>query len=418
MESERTGHHRAARARAGRRGIALLCLAACGGFLYGTIRERVTRGTTAPAAPPAPAHGVKATPAAAPPGSGDLTGTAAAGTNLFTAPAAAAMEAGDYEAALGRYRADLAVARTDAERLALADKLREVGLSAHMRDRGQGRVALAAYEEALTVYRAQAAGSRLAAALPDLADAALIRGEREMAKAAWDEALTLPETRKDAGLLARAGSFRQALGDYDGAESVLKTALALHRAEHDDRGAGHALRYLGALNVELRRYDTAKAQLAESARLLAKVGPTEAETRAAVLGTWGDALLGEGNAAGAERLYREGLAVWKARGQAFWTGVFEARMADAALSQGRLAEAKRLAESGLRRLEQSNGPARRALPLRVLGDAARAEGNFAKAEQYYRESLALCEEVGSPAAVARLRTALADLARDAKKPPR
>ena len=381
--------------------LAALCLTACVGFLSGTLIERFTAKTAR-----------RVEPAALPTQPSPLTGSGnLVGKNPFTASDAQGMEAGDYEAALGRYRADLAVAETEIQQLAIADKLHEIGLSAHMRDKGQGRVAIAAYEEAITVYRRLKRLDRLESVLPDLADDVLLRGDRKRALDSWTETMTLPGVSQNADILVRAGDFRRAIGDYSQAENLLNRALSLSREAQNDRLSAHALRYLGAVQSDFGQYTKAVVSLSESARLLAKIG--EMETRAAVLGTWGDALLRNGDTAGATALYQEGLGVWESRQHQYWTAVFKSRLGLAAWYMGDDKMAATQAKESLNLLDASNGPVGRIIPLRILGNIARRAGDLKRAITLHKEALALRRKSGNPRTIAE---GLEDLARDQTDP--
>jgi hypothetical protein len=98
----------------------LLCVTVSIGYLAGTLQERQSR----------PVAAVK--PAA---------------FLLPVAPEAANREAEEFERAFGHFRSALTTAKSDEERIALANQMYEVGHKAHHQDKGQGRVAVAAYEE-------------------------------------------------------------------------------------------------------------------------------------------------------------------------------------------------------------------------------------------------------------------------------
>ena len=109
--------------------------------------------------------------------------------DAFTAPAAQAMEAGDYQRALGYYLSALADAHTPAQRKDIADKLHALGLSAHMRDKGKGSITVSAFEEAIRLYHALGAVADEAATQLDLAESYKLRGERAEAAKALHPAL-------------------------------------------------------------------------------------------------------------------------------------------------------------------------------------------------------------------------------------
>lgn len=363
---------------------ALLCLTVTVGYLAGTLQERQSRPVVA------------VTPAAfLPP----------------NVPVATDAEAADFEWVLGRLRSEMTAAKTDAERIALAKEMHQVGLKAHHQDKGQGRVAVAAYEEALLVFGQVGERQQFATVMMDLADAVQILGDQQRAQECWRQALEQGKaaTPTDPNWLPqcqmRYGEFCRTSGDYKTARTTLETALQQLRTNKSDAGTAHALRHLGTVYSDTGDYVAAKKSLNESIALFTNLG--EVNTRAAVQGTLGDVYLREGHIAEADRLYQEGLTYWQSKNHKYWTAVFLARRSHAAYWRSDFPTAQKLAMQSGKMLDTSNGPMGRILPLRVLGLVARAKGEFSKAKEWHEQSLALSRQMRNPRSIAEGLEALA-----------
>ena len=133
------------------------------------------------------------------------------------------------------------------------------------------------------------------------------------------------------------------------------------------------LRARPTASVRSARLLTRQGQLALARQLLDEAiqryaAQGKSPSRAAALGQLGDVALSEGELVEAERLYAEGLAVWRKIDHGYWTGRFLTRQARLALMRGQLEVAESEAEEGRRLLEISNSPAASAWSLTVLAE--------------------------------------------------
>ena len=251
-----------------------LCLAICGGFLIGTLRERFTAKPMSLPATPAP------TPA----------------------------EADALQQALGSYRAALTETTSDTERIAVAQKLSDLGLAAHHRDKGRGSIAIAAFEEAEAAFRSAKAWKRLALTNAIHAEALLLRGRTEEAIALWRETSAIVPRVSEADfaptIQLQAGEFFLDRGRLFDARAVLTAAQSAFAAQNDRKGVAHCRRYLGGAALEEGDVQTARREL--SASLQALTALKDEPTIAAVQGTLGDVALREGDWSEAERRYASG----------------------------------------------------------------------------------------------------------------
>lgn len=311
--------------------------------------------------------------------------------DAYTAPAAQAMEAGDYQRALGYYLAALADANDDFQRSDIADKLHALGLSAHMRDKGKGSIAISAFEEAILLYHELGASTDEAATQLDLAESRKLRGERAEASKALDAAQALSAKIDDPGLrsnvLFSLADFKLGAGETQEASTLYRASLKLREQVKNPEAIADCLTGLGRVADDEKRLDEALTFYTRSEKILAGIGKTA--TRAAVLGWHGDTLVKQGKLSEAEALYKEGLGVWEARGQGYWTGFFLARLARIALERNDYPTAKSLAERSLVLLRESNGHPNQALALMVMGDVALKAKDFERAISCHREALTL-----------------------------
>ena len=334
--------------------------------------------------------------------------------NAFLSPTARAMNAGDYEAALTQYRRAVKGCRTDAECYALADKLHDLGQSAHYRDVGRGALALSALSSALSVYKRDtgiAHTEATVATLCDYAQALLLQGRVREADTAFRDAIARCDVAKarpglTANTLFQYGDFLVSTGNYDAGRKYLQRSRAM-RVPIDPGGVAQCEWMLGVADSDQGRYESAIQHLTDAANRF--TAANDRESRAAVYGSRGDVAFRQGDFETADAFYAKGLARWREIKQPFWTGVFLARQARVRLATGDIDGAETLARESLDTLSESNGAMVRAGGLQVLGEVATRRGDFQSAESLLNEALALRLQRGHKYAETEVRDALTRL---------
>jgi tetratricopeptide (TPR) repeat protein len=313
-------------------------------------------------------------------------------------PAAPEASSAGGEAELSSALLAAEAAGTDAECVAAANRLHDIGCEAHYGGVGRGSIALAALDTAGRLYdRVKTPPvDKQVSALATYAEALLIQGRAPEARGAFIRALAVAKERGSKALLAdtafQYADFLVTAGEYRDARRHLN--LSLTASDPADRHrVGRCEWMLGVADSDQGAYDGAERHLTRAERLLTETN--DPDTRAAVWGNLGDVRLRRGDNAGADAFYRRGLAYWQGKGQKFWAGVFLARRARVALAQGDVTGAQELADRSLASLSASNGPTARAVPLMVLGQVAERNGEYDDAERLLSESLALHRERGA-----------------------
>lgn len=128
-------------------------------------------------------------------------------------------------------------------------------------------------EAALAWARREHSQQNLATALHNLAGIAYARGDATTALTLYRESIPLnPDLSERSASLNNVGLILQASGDTAGAESWLKEAIALNRANGHFHHLGKHLMNLGNLYRQIGRYDEAQTLLDEGAALIDKAG--------------------------------------------------------------------------------------------------------------------------------------------------
>lgn len=298
--------------------------------------------------------------------------------SIFTEPVTVS-----YAQKLAALRAKLPWAKTAPQKQALAGEFLVLGLGAHFRNEGEGKLSLAAYDEALALFLGAADRQGQAGVLMNRATTIDMLGKTKEAEEGLRTALeiytSLPAMElQQAEVLFRLGERLGAAGHYDEARRVLDRSLRIRQKKAEVHGQGDCLAALGQLAYEEGQGALARQLLGEASQLYVRCG--DAGARGAVLGQLGDVALAEGEFAEAEKLYGEGLAIWRKADQGYWVGRFLARQASLALKQEKLDEAERLAQESLKLLESSNSPTSVAWPLTVLGAVYGKRGEGEKAQ--------------------------------------
>lgn len=326
----------------------------------------------------------------------------------FTDPATAAMGEQDFSQQVSALIARGRAVGTKEEARGQAQKLYALARSAHFQSKGEGKLSLEAYQEALRLFRRAGDSYGEADVLLDLSETHALLGHGKEAEEALRAALALRKAgvgapSQYADTLYRFGSFLQVRGQYQEARTSLDQALQIQQRWGNETGIADCLSAMGQVAYEEGSLALSRQLLTDAADRFAKNG--KVESRAAVLGQLGDVALKQGEVAEAKQLYQEGLHVWEERHQGFWTGRFLVRLAQVALKENDLPRAERLAEEGRHLLSVSNGPVAQARALVVLGQIARRKGESQNAKRYIAEAEAIYRVTGNAAGLSACRAA-------------
>ena len=300
------------------------------------------------------------------------TAAPTAAPSIFTEPITVS-----YAQKLTVLRAKLPGAKTAPQKQALAGEFLALGLGAHFHNQGEGKLSLAAYDEALALFLGAADRRGQAGVLMNRATTIDMLGKTKEAeeglRAALEIYTSLPDMElQQAEVLFRLGGRLRAGGHYDEARRVLDRSLRIRQKKVERTGEADCLAVLGQLAFDEGQYALARQLLTQAAQIFA--AQDKVQSRAAVLGQLGDVALAEGELAEAEKYYAEGLVVWENPEQGYWVGRFLVRQARLAMAQKNMAKAEQLARKSLSLLEASNSPTEVALPQAVLAELSAQRG--------------------------------------------
>ncbi len=297
---------------------------------------------------------------------------------------------------------------------AAAGMLNRLGNVAHQQERGAD--AIAAHKACLHLYRVNGFTGGQATVCADYADALLVQGQTQKAKALYDEALDLCRQHRllaeMASVLHRAAQERKQAGDYPTARRYLNEGFLIQQEIHADVNRTHILadhlRGMGILHSDQGNYAEALALLTQSVETYRCL--KHDTSRTAAQGSLGDAYLRLGQIQRALPYYEEGLAVWREQNHRRWQAVFLCRLALAAYYQARNEDANRYCEEAIELCPDSHGPPTFASALHLQARLLLRSGKVAQAEALCQRSLAVRQRCGYRRQVAESLELLAVLA--------
>jgi predicted ATPase/DNA-binding NarL/FixJ family response regulator len=201
-------------------------------------------------------------------------GSAAARATALNGAGVFADDQGDYERAVPRYEAALALFRSLGDRRGAAGALSNLGDVA--RTRGDYDRALALYEEALALYREIGATRWVGFVLNALGVLAIDQGDVDRAALRYDEALAvfraLGHRPQTADVLTNLGTVAQARQERRLAGELTAAALAVYRDLGDRRGMALTLYNLGGIAFGDGDWERAASGFRESLVLNRELG--------------------------------------------------------------------------------------------------------------------------------------------------
>jgi non-specific serine/threonine protein kinase len=197
-------------------------------------------------------------------------------------------------------------------------------------------------------------------------------------------------------------------GDGATVKSALGSSIPIYRENHDARGAGRSLYYLGRVAEQDACYEEAEALYQSGLELLRKDG--DRPGIAMVLYYLGYLLLARGEDAEAAALLAESRVIFRElRGQGGRDFFVLPALANLARLHGDAAEARALTIEGLAVQRAMEHRELVVQALDRLAELARAEGNYTQAQAFLAEGLELAQEVGTQPLIGRVLTSLARL---------
>jgi predicted ATPase len=264
-----------------------------------------------------------------------------------------------------------------------------------------------------------------------------LRGERELERAALDEALALADAGGDAGLRAKARTFlgwhllqtsgyaaaqewlEQALdlareaedreiearttgnlgsvflgrGRYEQARAQYEKYLALAREIGDRQGEASATGNLGIVFWRQGRYEEARAQYEKCLALVREIGDRHRE--ASATGNLGSVFLDEGRYEEARAQYERCLALAREIGYRHGEANVTGNLGAVFLSEGRYEEARAQCERCVALAREIGDRHGEAVAMGNLGTVLCSQGRYEGARAQYEKCLTLAREIGN-----------------------
>jgi len=223
-----------------------------------------------------------------------------------------------------------------------------------------------------------------------------LRGERELERAALDEALALADGSDDAGLRARVrrslGSHLRRTAEYAAAQTWFEQALDLARKAGDKRIEGEATGELGSVFHALGRYDEARAQHEKHLALAREIGDPEGEAQAT--GNLGTVFFSQRRYDEARAQHEKHLVLARALGNREGEARATGGLANVLFNLGRVDEALARYEEHLALAREIGDRSAEARTTGNLGSVLLKVGRSEDAYVHYEKTLALTREIG------------------------
>jgi len=223
-----------------------------------------------------------------------------------------------------------------------------------------------------------------------------LRGEREMQRAALDEALALADSGEDAALRAKVrvplGGHLIQTADYAAAQEWLQQALDLAHEAEERKIEAHATLNLANVLVNRGRYEEAGAQYDRSLALSREIGHRQGE--AGATGGLGNVFFSQGRYDEARAQYEKWLALAREVGDRRGEAVATGNLGLVFLSQGRHAEARAQHEEWLALAREIGDRQGEAIATGNLGNVFLSQCRYEEAGAQFDKSLALSREIG------------------------
>jgi len=287
-----------------------------------------------------------------------------------------------------------------------------------LRHQGRPKEAIAACEEAQSIYAAAGNTGGVAMVLTDLANSYYDLGDLTGAKKSYEQAL---ETYRKAGnqhgvagALDNLANVLGDLGDPAGARKFSEQSLKIYREMGDSLGIGETLNNIATEQVLEGDLDAAAKTLQEALEIWRKIG--DKNGLATVLSNLGDMLFAQGDLTRAKARYEEALSTFRESGQKGQTAYPLAGLAGVLSAEGDLAAAKQKYEEALAISRESKDKHQSASVLYGMASVIERQGDLLTARQRLEEALTLRKEIGERATQAESLLALADLTMEEGRP--
>ena len=301
-----------------------------------------------------------------------------------------------------RARAAARRARAAYRRAGGADAWRRAGLLVNLGNlhhaRDAHREALAAYGEALRLYRRGRHDDRVARTLYNRANVLATLDRLDEARADFENSRTVFRRRRESALAVQAEFALAGLDLLEGRLDAALRRLEKVRAESerlgDAWGVAHADLDASDALLRLNRLDEADERARRAEPFFRRAG--HHVERAACLAVRGAVATQGGRLAGAARCYRRAAELDRSVGNTVAAALMDVGLAGVRLAQRRPSEALELARRASRLAARRGLRSRQARALAVVAAAALEAGRPAVAGRTARRAMTLAERLGSP----------------------
>jgi len=222
------------------------------------------------------------------------------------------------------------------------------------------------------------------------------RGDFQGAQAAFDEALSafraLGMEEEVAATLGGLGAVAAQLGHYDKAVSYFQQALAIFRKVGAEKAAGMVLNVMAEVSANLGEYDQAVGYYEQALAIFRKLGMQE--EAAGALGGLGDAARDTSRYDQAMAYYEQALAAYRKLGMEEEVGLTLKAIGLAAGLLGQYDNTLDYCEQALAVFRKLGMEAESALTLRVMGLAADGLAQHDRATGYDQQALTIYRKLG------------------------
>jgi tetratricopeptide (TPR) repeat protein len=278
--------------------------------------------------------------------------------------------------------------------------------------RGDRKMAWAHYERALTMYQQAADVKGEADCFKGLGDVVLGRRDHETARARYEQALTLYQQTGgllgEADCICRLGNLALERGDYETARARYEQALPLYRRTDDAFGEADSIKGLGDVAFDLGDHTAARALYDQALPLFQKTAGLLGEANC--LKRLGDVVLESGDHAAAWARYDQALQLYRQAAGVLGQANCICKFGDLALRRGDYEGSRLYYEQALTLYQQAGGVFGEANCTCSLANLAFGRGDHKSAQAHYEKGLALYQQAGNPFGKANCIKSLGDLA--------
>ncbi|MGB9367647.1 MAG: tetratricopeptide repeat protein [Xanthobacteraceae bacterium] len=254
----------------------------------------------------------------------------------------------------------------------------------------------AAIHELATAFRSVDNSESEADCLWSLGDIALARSNHQIARDAYERALSVYEQIGDlsgkAICTARLGEIALRRSDHDSARGAYEQAVPLFREIGDRLGEANCILSLGEISLSRSDHETARKAFEKSLTLYREIGDVLGEANS--VQRLGDIAFRRSDHDAARKAYEQALPLHRQVGDFRGETNCIQRLGDIALSRSDHQVAQKAFEQALPRYRQVGDITGTANCIKSLGDIAYERSDYKAAGNAYREALPLHQRAG------------------------